>query len=404
MEYWKKINLWLLLIFGLVGLERLTPGFVAPFIIKEFDLTYAQFGLCMALHAFSWSFGTFLAGLIADRIGRKPVIIFAALYAAAFSWITGLTRSFSQLLSVRGLIGIGMGGTMSPIAATITDETPSHLRGKVASLMGVFFIVIGMVIGPMITTKLAQDFGWRMAFFLIGIPGFILGAVVWRIMKNSPRGEAKLSMMQGLGIVSKNRNVFLCMLLAICSLARIYIVVSFAVLFLTSVHGHSVTISGLVFGVAAAGDLLGGFSMGAVADALHRRKLIVVVSSAMACILGIVLAALPMGCPKSLLILVLFGFIFFSGGVAPLVNILIPAESVEPMWAASAIGFSNAVGEFVGAGIFPIIGGHMGDVFGLGTTMMIGGLAMGLSALIGLFLKETNPLAGQRLSSSTGLA
>lgn len=95
MEYWKKINFWLLLVFGLVGLERLTPGFVAPFIIKEFDLTYTQFGLCMALHAFSWSFGTFLAGLIADRIGRKPVIIFATLYAAAFSWITGLTRSFS---------------------------------------------------------------------------------------------------------------------------------------------------------------------------------------------------------------------------------------------------------------------------------------------------------------------
>lgn len=255
-----------------------------------------------------------------------------------------------------------MGGTMSPIAATITDETPPHLRGKVASLMGVFFILLGMVIGPMITTKLAQDFGWRMAFFLIGIPGLILGAVVWRIMQKRPRGEVRLSIMQGLGIVSKNRNVFLCMLLAICSLARIYVVVSFAVLFLTRVHGHSVTISGLVFGAAAAGDLLGGFSMGAVADALHRRKLIVILSSAVACILGIMLAALPIGCPKSLLILVLFGFIFFSGGVAPLVNILIPAESVGPVWAASAIGFCNAVGEFVGAGIFPIIGGHMGDV------------------------------------------
>jgi len=188
------------------------------------------------------------------------------------------------------------------------------------------------------------------------------------------------------------------MLLAICSLARIYIVVSFAVLFFTHVHGQSVAISGLVFGTAAAGELLGTFSMGAVADALHRRKSIVIVSSAVACILGVVLAALPIGCPKSLLILVLFGFVFFSGGINLLVNILIPAESVGPAWAASAIGFSNAVGEFVGAGIFPIIGGHMGDVFGLGTTMMIGGLVMGLSAIIGLFLRETNPLAAQHLN------
>jgi predicted MFS family arabinose efflux permease len=398
MEYWKKIDLCLLLIFGLVGLERLTPGFVAPFIIKEFDLTYAQFGLCMALHAFSWSFGTFFAGLVADRIGKKPVIIFATLSAAAFSWITGMVQSFSQLLWVRGLIGIGMGGTMPPIAATITDETPLHLRGKVASLMGVFFILLGMVIGPVITTRLAQDFGWRVAFFLIGIPGFILGAVVWRIMQDRPRGEAQPSMMQGLKIVSRNRNIFLCMLLAICSLARIYIVVSFAVLFLTHVHGHSVTIAGLVFGIAAAGELLGVFSMGAVADALHRRKLIVVVSSAMACILGVVLAALPIGCPKSVLILVLFGFVFFSGGINLLVNILIPAESVGPAWAASAIGFSNAVGEFVGAGIFPIIGGRMGDVFGLGTTMMIGGWIMGLSAIIGLFLRETHPSGAQHLN------
>ncbi len=144
--------------------------------------------------------------------------------------------------------------------------------------------------------------------------------------------------------------------------------------------------------------LFGAFSMGAVADALHRRKLIVIVSSAMACILGVMLAALPIGSPKSLLILVLFGFVFFSSGINLLVNILIPAESVGPAWAASAIGFSNAVGEFVGAGIFPIIGGHMGDVFGLGTTMMIGGWVMGLSAIIGLFLRETNPLAAQHLN------
>jgi hypothetical protein len=120
----------------------------------------------------------------------------------------------------------------------------------------------------------------------------------------------------------------------------------------------------------------------------------------MACILGVLLAALPIGCPKSLLILVLFGFVFFSGGINLLVNILIPAESVDPAWAASAIGFSNAVGEFVGAGIFPIMGGRMGDLFGLGTTMMIGGWIMGLSAVIGLFLRETSPLTAHHLGSA----
>ena len=391
MDYWKKINLWLLLIFGLVGLERATPGFIAPFIIEEFDLSYAQFGLCMALHAFSWSFGTFFAGLIADRFGCKPVVVIATFYAAAFSWITGLVRSFSQLLLVRGLIGIGMGGTMSPIAASITNETPPHLRGKFASLMAVSFILLGRVIGPIVTTKLAQDLGWRVTYFLIAIPGVIVGAIVWKVMKKRPRGESQPSMRQGLGIVVKNRNVFLCMLLAIFSMAKIYIIVSFAVMFFTKVHGYPVTIAGLVFGVGAAGDLLGCFAMGAVADALKKRKAIVILCSALACIFGIILVSLPVGCPKTVLILVLFVFSFFCGGQGPLVNIVIPAESVGPTLAASAVGFANAIGEFVGAGVFPIIGGHMGDLFGLSTTMLIAALVMGLSAIVGLFLKETSP-------------
>jgi MFS family permease len=220
------------------------------------------------------------------------------------------------------------------------------------------------------------------------VPGAIVALVIWKIMREPPRAKAPFSMGKGLKVVLKNRNVFICLLVSIFSMARLYIYTAFLVLYITKVHGYSLGITGLVFGIASIGDILGSISMGAIADKIRKRRIIMILCSGLCCLFIVVLAFLPLGIPTPLLFLVLFLGIFFSGGMAPFFLILIPAESVGPDLAGSAIGITNGAGEFLGAGIFPIFAGAMGDLFGLRYTMLVAAIVMGIVTILGLFLKK----------------
>jgi predicted MFS family arabinose efflux permease len=125
--------------------------------------------------------------VIADRVNRRNLV---ALSLAAWSFMTvvcGFTRTFGQLMAARVLVGVGEAGGTPPSQSLISDYFPWRHRALALSIYAV-----GASIGSMLgssTGYLSDKWGWRSAFFALGVPGVILACVLRATVKEPVRGR-----------------------------------------------------------------------------------------------------------------------------------------------------------------------------------------------------------------------
>jgi MFS family permease len=115
-----------------------------------------------------------ILGLLADRISRWIIVGSAVILWSLASGGSGLAATFSILFATRIFVGIGEGG-YGPAAPTIlADLFPIEIRGRV---MAVFYtaIPVGSALGYVIGGVIGAHFGWRWAFYLVTLPGLLLG-------------------------------------------------------------------------------------------------------------------------------------------------------------------------------------------------------------------------------------
>ncbi|HEV7614224.1 MAG TPA: MFS transporter [Steroidobacteraceae bacterium] len=125
--------------------------------------------------------------VLADRVNRRNLV---ALSIGAWSLMTvvcGFTRTFWQLMAARVLVGVGEAGGTPPSQSLISDYFPWQRRALALSIYAV-----GASIGSMLgscTGYLSDRWGWRSAFFVLGIPGIILACVLRATVKEPVRGR-----------------------------------------------------------------------------------------------------------------------------------------------------------------------------------------------------------------------
>src|SRR5258707_4432448 len=155
------------------GMDTQAIGLVAPAIAADWHAPAASFGPVFASSLFSGLIGALVLGPAGDRIGRKPVLIFAILLLALSSLATPLTHSISGLLGVRLVAGFGLGGAL-PIIISITSEfSPKRSRLNVVALMYCGF-PLGSVLGGLLAALLIPRFGWASIFYIGGVVPFVL--------------------------------------------------------------------------------------------------------------------------------------------------------------------------------------------------------------------------------------
>src|SRR5215469_10978446 len=88
----------LFLTWGAVFLDRMSLLYLAPLIAPDLHLNHAQVGLLASALALAWAFSSLIFGAISDRVGRRPVLIPAVFAFSILSWLSGIMRSFGQLL------------------------------------------------------------------------------------------------------------------------------------------------------------------------------------------------------------------------------------------------------------------------------------------------------------------
>lgn len=403
-RYLNWLIVWFFLTWGFVFLDRMTVLYLGPFLVKSFHLNPGQIGLLASALAVTWAISSFLFGNVSDRVGRRPILLPAVFIFSILSWVSGLARSFGQLFVVRGVMGITEGPTWSTIMATIGEESPRKSRGRNTGFVQSASGLVGLAAAPILATQIAARFGWQTAFFVAGIPGIILGLIlIWfmrephRATFTAPLQSAVKQKKAPLSLVLKQRNIWLSCLSAIGFMTWLFVLSSFAPLYLTQVAHERVTTAGFVLGAGGVGSFLWGFGVPWISDRIGRKAALL--------LFGLVSAVVPIACMyvghSPYLAALLFLLAWCGNGCADLNLVLIPSESVSPALAATAIGLPTMAGELFGGTAAPTIAGAVANHIGLGATMWIaagGAVVMGLASIP---MAETSPRFQKEQSNMT---
>ena len=154
----------------------------------DLELSDGELGLLggLAFAMFYATLGIPIAAL-ADRWSRVKVLAISMVIWSAMTALCGLAGGFISLLLARIGVGVGEAGASPPSHSLISDYFPVETRATALSIY-----TLGVPVGSMIGNYLggvgAEEFGWRMTFFLVGAPGILVALLIWATLREPPRG------------------------------------------------------------------------------------------------------------------------------------------------------------------------------------------------------------------------
>ncbi len=147
------------------GFDVQAMGYVAPALIKDWHLSGPALGPVFSAALFGVLVGSLLFSMLADKIGRRPVLVGATLFFGLMTLWTGRADSMNELLAARFVAGMGLGGIMPNAVALIGEFSPLKSRVAVVMIVANGFN-IGAAFGGFLAAWLIPSYGWRSVFYL----------------------------------------------------------------------------------------------------------------------------------------------------------------------------------------------------------------------------------------------
>jgi len=375
---------------GTVFFDRMAQMYLAPYFAPEFGLNHEQVGKLASVLALCWAASTFCFGALSDRVGRKPVLVPAVFAFSLLSWLSGMAHSFHQLLLIRALMGIAEGPTWSVITALIEDSSPLSRRGRNIGLVVSAAALVGLSAAPVLTTQVAARWGWRAAFFFAGLPGLLSGWLIWRFVKEpvaADEPECGNPSLADYVSILRYPNIWLCCLGAAGFMSWLFSLNVFAPLYITEVAHQSATTAGVLLGASGLGSFFLGFLLPSLSDRVGRKPVLL--------LMAVLSAVVPLAflVPALYVYPILLALIVFAAntgqGIASLILVLVPTESVPPQFRATSIGMATLVGEVMGATLAPTLAGGLAEKYGLAVTMWLAAAGSAVVVFATLLLRET---------------
>jgi DHA1 family multidrug resistance protein-like MFS transporter len=371
----------------LVGFQFVTP--FIPLYIRDLGsytpreaalwagIASGMSGIAMFISAPLW-------GMLADRIGRKPMLLRAQFGSALAMALTGLAPNVYALVGLRFVSGL-LAGTIAAATALVAGSTP---REKVPFAMGMIMVALngGTAFGPLLGGFLADSVGYRNAFFitslLLLIGGFIVLFYVNEKFQRPLKGQG--ASFRGMWKLAVSRNVLI-LLLAVCALPLGPMIVSPNIpLFIADLNpgGKAATISGLTYCIMGALSAVSAVVAGHLANRISLKKMLV-----LSCIFTGLLYLPPIWAGT---VIQLAGCIamtgLFSGGIMMSVNSLVGLSA--PVNEQGIVYGLATSAQSLGGGIGPFIGGPMASLLGF---RHIFGVSAGIYGLVAVFVSLSFP-------------
>ena len=403
-DYEWKVVLLLALGFGLVGMDRFVINALWNTIAQDLGLDPGAIGTLAGLTAVAWGAFAIVFGRLADRWGHRRILLWSIILFSLLGGVTGLATGMVFFIVVRTTLGLMEGAyTPTSFAAVAVASKPSR-RGLNQGLQQCGVSLLGLALAPIIATQMLNaGLSWRMVFILVAAPGFIVVALLWRVLKEPKhtQGAAALGVVEDTSTLSmgellasylgplKSYNIVvstICLLGAMCGLFTLAAMVP---IYLENFIRLDVTQMGVVTSAIGFGGFCGQFSWPGLSDKVGRKPVCVVgFAAAAVCVYWFI----QVGGGTSALFFPLFLTSYFCFGNIALITGPIATESAPVGLVAASIGLVVGVGEIFGGGLGPIMGSFVIPNYGFVGPLYVALFGMVLGFVASLALKETAPI------------
>lgn len=372
LAYRRYVLIALTLVYALNFIDRQILVILQESIKLDMGLSDTQLGLLtgFAFALFYVSVGIPIARW-ADRGNRRNIISLAVAVWSGMTALSGLTQNYWQLLLARIGVGVGEAGGSPPAHSIISDYYPSEERGRALSFYSTG-VYLGVLIGFLVGGWINHVFGWRMAFFVVGIPGFLVALLVRFTIREPKRGMSEInhkdeesSLKETLHTLWRLKSFRLFSLAAGLSAFVNYGVGNFAPSFLIRVHSYDAIQVGTALAlITGIGGAIGTYMGGWFADKFGAKDLRWYLwACAIPAILSVplMLLALTAQDSQNTLAFLFFGTLFAASYLGPTIaitHILLPPH-MRAMGSAVLFFILN----LIGLGLGPVFTGMVSDLF-----------------------------------------
>jgi predicted MFS family arabinose efflux permease len=390
-SYEWKIILVLSLTFGLVGLDRFILPTLFPAFMGELGLTYEDLGNLVGILAIFWGLSAFAMGFLSDRVGRRKVLIPAVIVFSLMSAFSGMVGGLVSLLLIRAIMGLAEGPVASIGVAVAVEASHPKRRGMNNGIFQCMISLMGNAVGPIIATQLLLVTDWRTVFLLVGIPGLIMAAVMFVLVREPVRHApaAAAATRPGFKDLFGHRNVPLAMLTLMCAMGGVFVMGAMMPNYLIDYLHLSPQQMGIVSSAIGFGGALGQFAMPTISDFIGR-KLATLLSYILAAVFTWLFVQADASSLGTLFWLLFFAALFNFSALAILAG-PVAAEAAPIGMVASVAGLVIGAGEIFGGGVAPIIAGQIAGAKGIEHVFTFTIASLMLGFVVALFLRETAP-------------
>lgn len=397
--------------FGFVFLDRNAFNYLAPMIAPDLHLNNTQVGILASALAFTWALSGIIVGRISDSTGkRKSLLIASFVVFSLCSAVSGLAQSFLMLLGARLFMGLAEGPILPISQSLLALESSEGRRGLNMGVVQNFGSnLMGSFIAPLLLVWLANQFSWRVAFFLAAVPGLITAALMVKWVREPPVDPSMVNVNKetgkkdsmGLSVMLTHRNMWLCVVISCVMVAWLILGWTFLPLFYVNVRKFSSQEMSILMSALGLSAALCAIIVPWLSDRFGRKPIMILFA-----LIGVITPAAALWFHGPLVVLIVLVFIGWSGtGIFPLFMAVIPSETLPPRMIATALGAVMGIGEIVGGAIGPAVAGWAADIYGLQTPALIQIGCTLLATVLSLFLIETAPVkVGHTPGLSTAVA
>lgn len=371
-------------------IDRYVLPAVGPRVKEELQLTDTQFGFLGSAFLFAYMLLSPLFGRMGDRGSRTRLMAVGVGIWSLATACGGLARTFWQMLGARSAVGVGEASYAAVSPALISDYYPPQRRGRV---FAIFYLAIpvGSAVGYLLGGFLEHHFGWRAAFFAVGLPGVLLALLTLsapdppRGINDDLQGQAPTgTYVESLRLLARNR-VYVLSVLG-------YALYTFAVggmsfwvpMYLSRERGLSLayadTLIGLVTVLAGiGGTFLGGYLADLLAPRIRQAYLYLSGFSMLAAI-PVAWLAFTLDSPSGYISALLGAefLVFLSTGPINVVLVSVVPVGMRATAMAVSIFFIHLFGDAAA----PWLLGALSDALGLATAVLVVPVTVALSGVV----------------------
>jgi len=358
-------------------------------------------GILNGTTSFVAAFASPLWGRVADRRGRKLMLLRSSFAISIFTGLMGLSLNVWQFFGARALMGAFAGFSASAIAL-VASQVPEQRLGYALGWLSTGQLVGGLV-GPVVGGAVSDATGsYRVPFYCTSAICLLTMVLAWAMVHERftpPRqGRRQRSMLSSLGLLTRSAGLlplFFVLLLAQFGVRTVQPVVTLFVQDLVGSPANLATLAGIAFSVTGVADLVASPFLGKRSDQIGYRKVLLI------CLFGAAVMSLPQAFAHGYWTFVAerFGVGCFIGGILPTANALV--GRMVPRAQRGTVYGMTASATFLGNSLGPLTGGGVAATLGLRWVFLV---TAGLLLANLVWVYFTVPEYSETISGDGGVA